>query len=235
VTADPPQGSSQDFPLESAPGQEARSPAPRRPLLARPVVTGLIGVLVGALLVGVPWLLLSLFGSGSPSGRSLSAPPQLGGLSRAQEAIAKLDKTQGQAQIDRIGKADRETAARVSAAYGGAGAVVQQYQSDRLERSFQLIAVRAPSPELFAPYEDFEALGLAAPSTEVVRTGAVQCLVHHGQEPAGSTPDPDRSFVTNCQRTGPGLTVTLRSLSSEGNHDPRELAGIVEQAWRELA
>jgi hypothetical protein len=186
VTADPPQG----FPLEPAPGQQDRTPAPqpvpRRSLLARPVVAGLIGVLVGAFLVGVPWLVLSLFGGGSPRGRSLAAPPQLGGLSRAQEAITKLDKTKGQSMIARIEKTDRETAARVTAAYGGAGTVVQ-------------------------------------------------CLVHHDQEPAGSTPDPDRPFVTNCQRTGPGLTVTLRSLSSEGNRDPRELAGIVEQAWRELA
>jgi len=239
MTADPPQGFSQDFPLSPAPGQQpwtpAPQPVPRRSLPARPVVTGLIGVLVGAFLVGVPWLVLSLFGGGSPSGRSLAAPPQLGGLSRAQEAIAKLDKTKGQSMIARIEKTDRETAARVTAAYGGAGAVVQQYQSDQLERGFQLIAVRAPSPELIAPYEDTEALGLAAPSTELVRVGAVQCLVHHDQEPAGSTPDPDRSFVTNCQRTGPGLTVTLRSLSSEGNRDPRELAGIVEQAWKELA
>jgi hypothetical protein len=62
----------------------------------------------------------------------------------------------------------------------------------------------------------------------------VQCLVHHDPAPAGSTPDPDRSFVTNCQRTGANLTVTLRVLSSEGNRDPQELAGIVQQAWREL-
>jgi hypothetical protein len=74
----------------------------------------------------------------------------LGGLGRAQDAIAKLDAARGKATIDRIDKTDRETASRVSAAYDGAGAVVQQYQDDRLRRSFQLVAVRAPSPELFA-------------------------------------------------------------------------------------
>ena len=209
-------------------------PVSRRPLLARPGATGLIGVLVGAFLVGVPWLVLSLFGDG-PSGRSLTAPDNLGGLSRAQEAIAKLDKTKGQSLIDRIEKTDRETGARVSAAYGGASAVVQQYQDDRLERSFQLTAVRAASPELVAPYEDATALGLAAPSTELVRVGAVQCLMHNDPTPAGSAPDPERSFVTSCQRTGPGLTVTIRSLGTDSNRDPQEFAGIVEQAWRILS
>jgi hypothetical protein len=229
------EGFSQEFPAGPAPGQHpqppVRQPVPRPPL-ARPVVAGLLGVLVGAVLVGVPWLALSLFGG--PSGQALTAPANLGGLSRAQDAIAKLDATRGKATIDRIDKTDRETASRVSAAYDGAGAVVQQYQDDRLLRSFQLVAVRAPSPELFAPYEDVQALGVAKPSTELVRVGAVQCLVHNDPAAPGSAPDPDRSFVTNCQRSGPGLTVAVRSMGTDGNHDPQELAGIVEQAWRGL-
>lgn len=226
------EGFSQEFPLEPAPGPP-RTAVPRpRPLLARPVVVGLIGVVVGAFLVGVPWLTLSLLGG--PSGQALTAPANLGGLSQAKDAIAKLDAVRGKAQIDRIAKTDQETAARVSAAYDGAGAVVQDYQDDRLLRSFQLVAVRAPSPELFAPYEDVQALGVAKPGTELVRVGAVQCLVHNDPAAPGSASDPERSFVLNCQRTGPGLTVTVRSMGTEGNRDPRELAGIVEQAWREL-
>lgn len=220
------------FPLEPAPGPPPTVAPPPRPLLARPVVAGLLGVLVGAVLVGVPWLALSLFGG--PSGQAPTAPANLGGLSKAQDAIAKVDATRGKAQIDRIAKTDQETAARVSAAYAGAGAVVQDYQDEGLLRSFQLVAVRAPSPELFAPYEDLQALGEARPGTELVRVGAVQCLVHNALTAPGSTPDPDQTFVLNCQRTGPGLTVAVRSLSSEGNHDARELAGIVEQAWQEL-
>ncbi|MGW4064320.1 hypothetical protein ACWEGE_38955 [Amycolatopsis sp. NPDC004747] len=209
-------------------------PAPRRPSpLARPAVTGLLGLLAGALLVGVPWLVLSLLAG--PSGRPLTAPASLGGLGRAQDAIAKIGKDRGQALIDRVGKADRETAARVSAAYGGAGAVVQQYQDDQLRRTVQLLAVRAPSPGLIAPYEDAEALGLAAPGTELVRFGDVQCLVQHDPVSAGSAPDPDRSAVRTCQRTGTDLTVTLKGLSSEGNRDPREMAGLVEEAWAILS
>ncbi|MEU0537511.1 hypothetical protein [Amycolatopsis tolypomycina] len=220
MTADPP--------LEPAPG-----PPARRPLLARPAVTGLAGFVAGAVLVGVPWLVLTLLAG--PSGGPLTAPPTLGGLSRAQDAIAKLDKAKGQATIDRIGKSDKEDTARVSAAYGGAGAVVQQYQDDRLRRSVRLLAVRAPSPGLIAPYQDAEALGLAAPGTELVRFGDVQCLVHHDPENAGSAPDPERSSVRVCQHTGPDLTVTLQSISSEGNRDPREFAGILEEAWTILS
>ncbi|WP_410615037.1 hypothetical protein [Amycolatopsis sp. lyj-109] len=234
MTAEPPQ----DLPLEPAPAHPAPTPAPtpapRRSLLARPAVTGLIGFLAGAALVGVPWLVLSLF-AGTPSGRSLAAPPRLGDLSRAQDAIAKLDSVKGQSTIARIDKTDRETAARTSAAYGGAGTIVQQYQDDGLRRGVQLIAVRAPSPELVAPYEDIEALGLAVPGTELVRAGAVQCLRHNPSTPVGSEPDPEQSFVVNCQRTGPGLTVTLRSLSSQGNRDPRELTAIVNEAWEILS
>ncbi|WP_370962710.1 hypothetical protein [Amycolatopsis sp. cg9] len=211
----------------------AAPPPPPRSPFAHPVFAGLIGVIVGAVLVGVPWLVLSLLGG--PSGRALTAPPSLGGLGRAQETIAKFDAEKGKDLIARIEKTDRETASRVSAAYGGAGAVAQQYQDDRLERAFQLIAVSAASPELVAPYEDTEALGLAAPSTELVRVGEVQCLVHNDTTVAGSTPDPERSFVTSCQRSGPDLTVTLRPVSAEGNRDPRELAGIVEEAWKGLS
>jgi hypothetical protein len=226
------EGISQDFPAGPPPAPRTQPPVPRPPL-ARPLVVGLIGVVVGAFLVGVPWLTLSLLGG--PSGQDLTAPANLGGLGQAQDAIAKVDAVRGKATIDRIDKTDRETASRVSAAYDGAGAVVQQYQDEGLLRSFQLVAVRAPSPELFAPYEDVQALGVAKPSTELVRVGAVQCLVHNDPAASGSASDPDRSFVTNCQRSGPGLTVAVRSMGTEGNHDPQELAGIVEQAWRELA
>jgi hypothetical protein len=218
------------IPLEPAPPQPT-APAPR-PRLTRPVAAVLIGVLVGAFLVGVPWLVLSLLGG--PSGQAPTAPAGLGGLGKAQDAITKVAAARGKAQIDRITKTDQETAARVSAAYDGAGAVVQDYQDERLARSLQLIAVRAPSPELFAPYEDVQALGEAKPGTELVRIGAVQCLLHNNPAAPGSTPDPDLSFVMNCQRTGPGLTVTVRSMGTEGNHDPQELAGLVEQAWRDV-
>ncbi|WP_372665542.1 hypothetical protein [Amycolatopsis kentuckyensis] len=223
------EGFSQQLP----PGPPPAVAPPPRPVLARPAIAGLLGVLVGAFLVGVPWLVLSFFGD-APSSTPLTAPANLGGLGKAQDAITKLDAVRGKAQIDRITKTDQETATRVSAAYDGAGAVVQDYQDERLLRSFQLVAVRAPSPELFAPYEDVQALGIAKPGTELVRAGAVQCLVHNAPAAPGSTPDPDQSFVLNCQRTGPGLTVAVRSLGTEGNRDPREMAGIVDQAWTTL-
>ncbi|EOD66022.1 hypothetical protein [Amycolatopsis vancoresmycina] len=205
-----------------------------RPLLTRPAFTGLAGLLTGALLVGVPWLVTSRSGA-EPDGRPLAAPAALGELGRTEDAVAKIDNVRGQAQIARVGKADRETGARVSAAYGGAAAVVQEYRDDRLLRGLQLTAVRAASPELIATYEDPQALGVAKPGTELVRVGAVQCLVHNDPAAPGSAPDPELSFVTNCQRTGPGLTVAVRSLGADGNRDPAKIASLLDQAWDTLS
>lgn len=216
-----------DFPPEPP-------PRPRRALLARPAVTGLIGLLAGALLVGVPWLVLSRSG-GNPDGRPLVAPAALGELGRTEDAVAKVDNVRGQAQIARVGKADRETGARVSAAYGGAPAVVQEYRDARLLHGLQLTAVRAASPDLIAPFEDPQALGVAKPSTELVRVGAVRCLLHNDPASPGSPPDPELTYVVNCQRTGPGLTVAVRSLGAEGNRDPEKIAGLLEQAWDTLS
>jgi hypothetical protein len=227
-----------EFPPEPAPAPPqppAPHPVPRRPLFARPVATGLIGVLVGAFVVGVPWLTLSLFGD-EPSGRSLEAPNTLGGYETTQVAAGKLanGNPAGQSQIDRADKADRENATRISAAYGGAAAVSRSYHDAKFENGFQLTAVRAGSPELVAPYEDATALGLAAPSTELVQVGAVQCLLHNDPTPVGQAPDPERSFVTACQRTGDDLTVGLRIIAREDRPTPDRLAAAVDEAWREL-
>ncbi|MEV4051794.1 hypothetical protein AB0J55_11465 [Amycolatopsis sp. NPDC049688] len=120
-------------------------PEPKaRPLLTRPAVTALIGLLTGALLVGVPWLVTS-GGGAEPDGRPLVAPAALGELGRTEDAVAKIDNVRGQAQIARVEKADRETGARLSAAYGGAAAVVQEYQNATLFHGLQLTAVRAAS------------------------------------------------------------------------------------------
>ncbi|MFJ7213807.1 hypothetical protein [Amycolatopsis sp. NPDC098790] len=229
------EGFSQEFPMPPAPGQPTTAVPRRRPLLARPVAVGLIGVLVGAFLVGVPWLTLSLFGD-APGGRPLEAPGTLGGYESTQVAVGKLGSagTAGKAQIERADKTDRENAARVSEAYDGAPAASRSYSDARLTNGFQLTAVRAPSPELFAPYEDATALGLAAPSTELVRVGAVQCLRHNDPTPLGREPDPDSSFVTACQRSGPALTVLLRITAREDTPTAERLAAAVEEAWTTL-
>lgn len=212
----------------------APQPAPRRTLFARPVATGLIGVLVGAFLVGVPWLVLGLLGG--PSAQPLKAPDTLGGYLTVQAAVTKIDKggAAAKSQIERADKADRENTTRISEAYGGAAAVSRTYNDEGLLNGFQLTAVRADSPSLIAPYEDATALGLAAPSTELVQVGAVQCLLHNDPTPLGQQQDPESSFATACQRTGAGLTVTLRTTARDTPPTPEKLAAVVEEAWTAL-
>jgi hypothetical protein len=216
------------------PAQQQPAPPPRRPLFARPVATGLIGVVVGAFLVGVPWLVIGLLGG--PSAQPLKLPDTLGGFTTTQAAATKIAKggPAGKAQIERADKAESENAARISEAYGGAAAVFRSYSDEGLESGFQVAAVRAESPELVAQYEDTQALGQAVPTTELKRIGSVQCLVHNEITPLGQPVDPEKAFVMNCQRTGGGLTVQLRNTTTEDAHDPARFAAVVEEAWTAL-
>ncbi|MEV4051795.1 hypothetical protein AB0J55_11470 [Amycolatopsis sp. NPDC049688] len=68
-----------------------------------------------------------------------------------------------------------------------------------------------------------------------MRVGAVQCLVHNDPAAPGSPADPNQTYVMNCQRTGPGLTVAVRSLGADGNRDPAKIASLLEQAWDTLS
>ncbi|MFG1647650.1 hypothetical protein ACGFMK_45825 [Amycolatopsis sp. NPDC049252] len=223
--------SPQQQPLQLPP---ARQRAPRRPLSTRPVAVGLAGVLVGAFLVGVPWLVLGLLGGPSPE--PLKLPDTLGGFETTQAAVAKVAKggSLGKSQIERADKAESENASRISAAYGGAAAVFRSYSDPGLEGGFQVAAVRADSPELLAQYEDTAALGQALPSTELKRIGPVQCLIHNEITPQGQRVDPENSFVMNCQRSGGGLTVQLRNTTTQDAHDPARFAAVVEEAWAAL-
>ncbi|MFJ1759978.1 hypothetical protein ACIOD2_06635 [Amycolatopsis sp. NPDC088138] len=221
----------QSQPMQPPP---ARQRAPRRPLSARPVAVGLIGVLAGAFLVGVPWLVIGLLGGPSPE--PLKLPDTLGGFETTQAAVTKIAKggSVGKSQIERADKAETENASRISAAYGGAAAVFRSYSDAGLESGFQVAAVRADSPELLAQYEDTAALGQALPSTELKRVGPVQCLIHNEITSLGQPADPENSFVMNCQRTGGGLTVQLRNNTTEDAHDPARFAAVVEEAWAAL-
>ena len=210
------------------------APPPKRPLV---VPAALGGLIVGAALVGIPWLLFGTSG-GAANSSPLTVPDTLGGLERSQVAVGKVTDNTGVAksEADRDDKDNRENAARVSAAYGGAAAVVQTYHDDRLERGYQLTAVRANTPGLIAPYEDTELLGLAEPSQEVKEFGAVQCLVHHLATAAGETPSADKTTVSSCQRSASGLTVQLKVINqTEDNRDPAKLATTVDEAWAALS
>ncbi|WP_328454364.1 hypothetical protein [Amycolatopsis sp. NBC_00438] len=219
-------------PVPQPPTQQ--QPSPRRPRSTRTVAVGLAGVLVGVFLVGVPWLVIGLLGG--PSAQPLKLPDTLGGFTTTQAAVTKIADggAAGKSLIERADKAEGENASRISAAYRGAAAVFRSYSDEGLESGFQVAAVRADSPELLVQYEDTAALGLAVPTTELKRIGAVQCLVHNGTTPLGQPVDPEQSVVTNCQRTGGGLTVQLQNTTSHNAQDPARFAAIVQEAWTAL-
>lgn len=239
MTTEFPPGPGPQPPAQQEPRQQPMPPAAprapqRRPLFARPALTALIGFVVGAFVVGVPWLVIGLLGG--PSAQPLKLPDTLGGFTTTQAAVTKIadGRAAGKSQIERADKAEGENASRISAAYHGAAAVFRSYSDEGLESGFQVAAVRADSPELLAQYEDTAALGLAVPMTELKRIGAVQCLVHNGTTPLGQPVDPEQSVVTNCQRTGGGLTVQLRNTTTQNAHDPARFAAIVQEAWTAL-
>ncbi|MHA6763796.1 hypothetical protein [Streptacidiphilus sp. PAMC 29251] len=97
-----------------------------------------------------------------------------------------------------------------------------------------LNAVSASSPQPYVPYEDAAQLGLAVPTDQLVQVGQVACVVFNQPTAAGQKPAGDSVVVTYCQRTGSGLTVQLRA-SGDLQHQPAEMAALVDKAWSALS
>lgn len=211
-------------PAQPTPG----SPAPRSPWLF-----GVAGLVVGALLAGIPLALMSDSGGGGlgASHSGLSAPDALS----AYTPMVKNSKANGDL-IKRVTETETVSAKRLSDAYGGAGAVVRQYTDDGLANSFQLEAVRAQSPKLFYFYVNPTYLGTVKPDQDVETYGDVSCLVHYQVTPQGQQVQPDQVFVVSCERTSAHLTVRLRMLSGEDLwHSPKDLAALTDKAWAALS
>jgi hypothetical protein len=149
----------------------------------------------------------------------------------------KLSKTgTGLKQAKRHAAWDRKTAAAASAAYGGAAAVSEDYSNEGYTDFALLVAVKAPSPKLFVPYSDPVVLGLVKPFSEVRVYGDVQCQVQNDPTVAGKKPAANSVHVILCQRSGPKLSVQLRSVS--GDHlgsRPDVAAQMVDQAFTALS
>jgi hypothetical protein len=186
---------------------------------------------VTALLVGVAALVWPL--AGSAGGAALSPPSRLGDYVRFQDARSNKSGS-GLKLAKRQQVWDRRTAAVLSRAYGGAAAAAQRYTNQGLDNFFLLLAVRASSPRLFAPYEDAEYLGLARPSSEVLTRGAVDCLVQNEPTARGGSPPPTSVHVVTCQRSDKHLTVQITRVSGDLGNATAAVSNLVEQAWREL-
>jgi hypothetical protein len=210
-------------PVPPAPGLSLRSP----------LVVGIAGLVVGVVAVGVPWLAsgttsTSPFGAGKAS---LKAPTSIGGYTQ----LRKNPKF-GAASLKMINDSDPQSAKNLSAAYGGAAAVVEPYADAGLETFVTLEAVRAQSPTPYVPYENAQDLGLAKPDQEIVVFGAVHCLVANNPTQAGQAEQPDGINTLTCERTSAHLTVRLR-FGGGGDlmHSPQQAAALVDTAWNLLA
>ena len=182
------------------------------------VFSGVAGLLVGAAVASGFWL---LFGNDGPSSSAVSAPERIGDYYRFGDVPELSSGENQQKTVNRQERYDRESSTRLSRAHGGAGAVVQRYSNEDLDVMFTLQVVRAPSPSPFVPFTDAKDLGLDKPMEEVVEYGSVACAVRNspGQPP----------IAVNCQRSNDDLTVSITHVN--GEIDPEDVAGLVDEAW----
>lgn len=195
------------------------------------IPAALAGVVAGAAMVGIAWLVLSP-SAAAPTSAPLNPPDTLGGIDRMQITVAKISKRPdaAQQQVDQEDRADRENAARISAAYSGAAAASRIYMDPKAERGYKLTAVRAGSPGLVAVYTD-TSLNVPGPFEEIRRFGDVECQIRSDQREPTAAP-----VAKVCQRTGPGLTVRLEpGFTTDGSLDPEKMAAAVAEAWDALA
>ncbi|MEW2508296.1 hypothetical protein AB0878_48325 [Amycolatopsis sp. NPDC047767] len=203
---------------------------------SRPVslaVAAAIGLAIGGIGVGVPWI-LSAHDSGAVSGLPLKAPDTLGGVDRADVSPVKVKDDDSHRQLAQHNATnDRENGNRISAAYG-APALVQTYTAPDFAHAFQITAVRAHAPGLAVPYEDKDN-GLAGPLNELREVGGVSCVLRNNLAPSEQL-SPDRTSVVLCQRTDTALTIQLKPLGDDTpeNTDPAVCAAMINEAWAKL-
>ncbi|MER6139882.1 hypothetical protein ABT174_07460 [Streptomyces sparsogenes] len=232
---------SQPGPPPAFPAAPAVPAAPSRPgrfSPRHPLVSGVIGLVVGLALVGIPVLLSDDDGGGGfgggGGGAELAAPAKLGGLRPLADVQRKEGIPKAGKMADGLVEEDRKSGERLSEAYGGAAAVVKRYADDDAETVVTLVAVRSRSPKPYVPYEDRERLALAVPPDELKVIGEVSCVLYNQPTPADSKPTAESVHVTYCQRTGDGLTVQIRPTGSGLANRPAKVADLVEKAWSAL-
>jgi hypothetical protein len=204
------------------------------------VLAGVLGLVLGAAIVGGAWAFTAAGSPGKAStgggtGGSITPPPRLG----AYQQVADLDlyrSDKGKANLERIQSWNQQSAKRLSESYGGADARLQSYADAGLDSQFTLQIVRASTPfPPYVPYQDPQVLGIARPSQEVLRFGQVACVVQNDVVVAGQNPGPESVHVLSCLRTGPGRTITIGPVTGSVGHRPQEVAALVDEAWTKLA
>lgn len=188
------------------------------------VVAAVIGLVVGAAGVGLPWLFSADNGS-TGSTMPISAPTTLGSLRTLQSASAQHG-SQYMPAAQQAASDDAQSAKQVSTAYGGAAALVAHYTDSQLDTGVLLIAVRADSPQPFVMYQDPRETGGVTPPSQVRDFGAVACEIN--SPPSGS------QEVSYCQRSGPDLTVQVQVLQGDIVTHSDQVVALVDDAWSGL-
>jgi hypothetical protein len=189
------------------------------------VLTGIAGLVVGALLVGGAWL---LFGNDGASSSPIAAPERLDDYVKFADAKPNRENEKGREIARDRADWDRRSGERLSESHNGAGAVVQVYADDGLENFVTLEAFRAPVAfPPYVPYTDPDVLGFGKPGEEVRMFDDVACAINNQS--------PDVSYVMMCVRSDDELTVQLTHISGDLGQNPEDVAKLVSAAWEELS
>lgn len=200
------------------------------------LLAGLVGLILGALIVGGAWLATAGQGGGFDSSTAKVVLPAKV-ASYPKFADTKLGRqANSKATVERTGKWNAESAKRLSASYGGAAAAVEMYADDTYQNAFTVYVVRATSPfPVFVRFEDAKELGLARPQNEERRFGDVSCQVVNDATQQGQKPGPESAHAIDCRRTEPGLTVDIVGATGDIGTRPDEIASLVDAVWSQVS
>ena len=192
--------------------------------MKRVLVSGIAGLAIGALVVGLLWLTLGGSTEGGASSAPVALPASVGEYHRfGDQSVNQQAAAQG--AVAQQAEWDKQTAEHLSAAYHGAPAAVATYTTANLDPLIHVLVVRAPSPDLFAPYAELNTLGAKVPEKEAKTFGDVHCIV---QNDVANAP---RVLATECRRSDAGLTVHIPPVSAL---DPHQVAAVVDEVFDAL-
>lgn len=158
-------------------------------------------------------------------------PAELAGLQTLDAAATANGGDRAKTTVKTNSHSKQLTAKAYGDAYG-TPAEVETYASADLLFLATVIAVGAQSPGLtIGPVSDPTDLGLAVSMTTVSQDGQVQCVVNAGGAvPSGQQVDPAKAITTQCQRTGPGLTVMVFA-NVTGTAGHRDMVDLTNASW----
>lgn len=196
-------------------------------------MAGLVGLAVGALVVGGAWLVTG--SSGSVDKLPIAAPERVGELVPFDQ-VERNKSERAARTVTRIRSWDEQSSQRLSQSHDGTAALVRTYSDQELRQQVTVMIYRARSPHpQYVPYQDAKELSLAVPLDDLQQFGEVSCSVRNEPTPEGKSPGPKSAHTISCARTGDALTVELRPTGSDLAYEPRKVAGLVDELWNAVS